>query len=27
VAHAVRLHGAAAVPPIVPAGTGLIAAA
>ena len=27
VAHAVRLYGAAAVPPIVPAGTGLIAAA
>ena len=27
VAHAVRLHGAAVVPPIVPAGTGLIAAA
>ncbi|MDB5621241.1 winged helix-turn-helix domain-containing protein [Tardiphaga sp.] len=27
VAHAVRLHGAAAIPPIVPAGTGLAAAA
>jgi hypothetical protein len=27
VAHAMRLHGEAAIPPIVPAGTGLIAAA
>jgi DNA-binding winged helix-turn-helix (wHTH) protein/tetratricopeptide (TPR) repeat protein len=27
VAHAMRLHGTAAIPPIVPAGTGLIAAA
>jgi hypothetical protein len=27
VAHAMRLHGATAIPPIVPAGTGLIVAA